>query len=141
MIVTKLETQHSLAEFYEDSVLLGLISFAKAYRFCWLINSFLGFDFKMDVDKEIISMKKTRTYYFPVYNHYDNLTNTEHFLYCNKYEGEFLLPEFKHLDFIWIIKGDSDFSDIVPIIKLIPEIQFSVPIKLNQIHNKEHLVF
>jgi hypothetical protein len=141
MLITKLETQHSLTDFYEDISLLGLISFAKGYRFCWLLNNCLGYDFKLDSDKEIVSMKKNRTYYFPVYHYFDHISYCDNYIYVNKYEGEYLLPELKHLDYIWIIKGDKNFNDILPSIKLISEIQFSVPIELSNIQNKEQLIF
>jgi hypothetical protein len=141
MLVTKLETNHSLVEFYEDISLLGLISFAKGYRFCWLLNNYLSFDFKLDTDKEIVSMKKNRTYYFPVYHFFEHNSYCNHYLYVNKCDGEYLLPELKHLDYIWIIKGSKNFNDILPLVKLIPEIQFSVPIDLSHIQNKEQLIF
>ena len=80
-------------------------------------------------------------FYIVLYHYFDHISYCDNYIYVNKYEGEYLLPELKHLDYIWIIKGDKNFNDILPLIKLIAEIQFSVPIELSNIQNKEQLIF
>ena len=37
----------------------------------------------------------------------------KHYLYNNEDDGEYLLPEFKHLDFLWLIKDDIMHDDDV----------------------------
>jgi hypothetical protein len=140
MPVFNLNTVHEVKEFYQETSFLGLISSTKDYRFCWLLNQYLGIDFKLNIDKEVESMKKKRPYFFSVYDYFDTLKWCQFDLYTNKYEGEFLLPEFKHIDFLWVIKGDSNFNDLMPMIRNIPEVQFTMNIHLDMIKNREHLI-
>jgi hypothetical protein len=66
-------------------------------------------------------------------------------LYNNQFEGEYLLPEFKHLDFLWLMKNDNvsddDLSKIISPVRSIPGVQLVVELTNEKIKNKEHLVF
>jgi hypothetical protein len=63
----------------------------------------------------------------------------------NQFDGEYLLPEFKHLDFLWLMKGDevSDDSlqETIQTIKAINSVQLVLELTNEKIKNKEHLVF
>ena len=41
-----------------------------------------------------------------MYEYCEPTTFLKHYLYDNKHDGEYLLPEFKHLDFLWLLKDD-----------------------------------
>ncbi|RYF79018.1 MAG: IPExxxVDY family protein, partial [Chitinophagaceae bacterium] len=60
-------------------------------------------------------------------------------------DGEYLLPEFKHLDFLWLLKDDyvSDefVGNLVYSLKSINGVQLVVELTNEKIKNKEHLVF
>jgi hypothetical protein len=66
-------------------------------------------------------------------------------LYDNKHDGEYLLPEFKHLDFLWLLKDDfvSDeaLQHLVKSIRTVNGVQLVVELTNEKIRNKEHLVF
>ena len=68
-----------------------------------------------------------------------------HYVYNNQFDGEYLLPEFKHLDFLWLMKGDevSDESllETIQTIKAINSVQLVLELTNEKIKNKEHLVF
>jgi len=140
MPVFNLNTVDEVEEFYQESSFLGLISSTKDYRLCWLLNQYLGIDFKLNVDKEVLIEKKKRPYYFSVYDYFDTINWCQFDLYSNKFEAEFLLPEFKHIDFLWVIKGESSFADLLPMIRSIPEVQFTMNISLDMIKHREHLI-
>ena len=140
MPVFNLNTVEEVDEFYQETSILGLISSTKDYRLCWLLNQYLGIDFKLNINKEVLIEKKKRPYYFSVYDYFDTIKWCQFDLYSNKHEAEFLLPEFKHLDFVWVLKGDSNFSDYLPLIKSIPEVQFTLNISVDMIKNREHLI-
>jgi hypothetical protein len=59
--------------------------------------------------------------------------------------GEYLLPEFKHLDFLWLIRGeDLDMEEINQLqqsIKKIPQVQFVNEVTPDKIKNKLRLIF
>jgi hypothetical protein len=69
----------------------------------------------------------------------------EHYIYNNKFDGEFLLPEFKHLDFLWLMKedevSDASMQQTIQIIRSIAAVQLVAELPQDQVRNKENLVF
>ena len=93
---------------------LGIMSVVKNYRFIWKVNALTSYDLRLNIDVEIQLRRKNRNYFFPIYQFCENDCDLEHFVYHNQYEGEYLLPEFKHLDFIWLLRGSiSNDEDIL----------------------------
>ena len=86
-------------DFFAGSRMLGLMCQLKNYRFCWLLNARLRFDFRLSTDHEVQLKKKGRNYFFQVYGFYETGNELQHYVYQNQFEGEYLLPEFKHFDF------------------------------------------
>jgi hypothetical protein len=131
--------------FFEDTRLLGIMAPIKDYQFCWQLNSLLGIDFRVNNEIEIQLTKKARNYFFAVYEYPEPHTSLVHYLYNNEHDGEYLLPEFKHLDFLWLMKGDyvddDKLSHIITSIRTIKGVQLVVELTDEKIKNKEHLVF
>jgi hypothetical protein len=131
--------------FFEDTHLLGIMAPVKDYQFCWHLNSSIGLDFRLNNDIEIKLIKKKRSYFFSVYEYSEPNRFLSHYVYNNQYEGEYLLPEFKHLDFLWLMKGDevSDAAlhETIQTIKAINSVQLVLELTNEKIKNKEHLVF
>ncbi len=100
----KLDIESISEEFFCDSRLLGVITSAKCYHFCWQINAALGFRFRLNPTNEIKLQRKDRRYFFHVYEFKETSNYLTHYLYNNQFDGEYLLPEFKHIDFLWLIK-------------------------------------
>ena len=63
-------------------------------------------DFRINHEMEIQLKKKKRDYFFSVFEYREPTGSLSHYLYNNQFDGEYLLPEFKHLDFLWLMKGD-----------------------------------
>ena len=131
--------------FFEETRLLGIMAPMKDYLFCWHVNNLLSVDFRINNEIEIQLKKKNRHYFFAVYEFTEPHTSLVHYLYNNQFDGEYLLPEFKHLDFLWLLKGDSvmesHIQDLVESIKEIKSVQLVVELTNEKIKNKEHLVF
>ncbi len=131
--------------FFEDTHLLGIMAPVKDYQFCWHLNSSIGLDFRLNNDIEIKLIKKKRAYFFSVYEYCEPNRFLSHYVYNNQFEGEYLLPEFKHLDFLWLMKGDevSDAAlhETIQTIKAINSVQLVLELTNEKIKNKEHLVF
>lgn len=135
-----------LAEaFFEDSRLLGIMAPVKDYQFCWQLNNLLGLDFRINNEIEIRLQKKKRFYYFSVFEYLEPANCLAHYLYKNQHEGEYLLPEFKHLDFLWLMKDDvvtaEDLQQRISAIRSIAGVQLVLELTNEKIRNKEHLVF
>lgn len=131
--------------FFEETRLLGIMAPIKDYNFCWQVNQLMGVDFRITNIVEIPLCRKNRMYYFPVYEYAQPSTCLMHYLYNNQHDGEYLLPEFKHLDFLWLLKDDyvsEEFvSNLIYSVKSINGVQLVVELTNEKIKNKEHLVF
>ena len=137
---------HGLAEaFFEDTRLLGIMAPMKDYLFCWQLNSLLGLDFRINHELEIGLKKKKRDYYFSIFEYHEPTGSLSHYLYNNEFDGEYLLPEFKHLDFLWLMKDDTvrdeELQRIIIPVRGIAGVQLVVELTNEKIKNKEHLVF
>ncbi|HZH01995.1 MAG TPA: IPExxxVDY family protein [Flavisolibacter sp.] len=132
-------------EFFENTRLLGIMAPIKDYQFCWLLNNLMGIDFRVNNEIEIQLTRKKRDYFFAVYEYAEEHTALVHYLYNNQFDGEYLLPEFKHLDFLWLLKGDPVKEDsiehLIKSIKNIGGVQLVVELTNQMIKHKEHLVF
>jgi len=140
----KIDNEAIAASFFEDSILLGIVAPVNDYRFSWQLNQVLGFNFRLKNELEIQLRKKNRKYFFSVYEYCLPSSTIVHYLYNNQHDGEYLLPEFKHLDFLWLIKGyDTPVDEqliILPCIKGLSCVQLVTEMTNEKIKNKQHLV-
>ena len=141
----KIDNEALAEEFFEDSLLLGIVAPIKDYQFSWQLNQMLGLDFRVNNDIEIQLTKKQRTYFFSIYEYAVPAVSLTHYLYNNQYDGEYLLPEFKHLDFLWLIKGDpvaaEDLRILLQSIRSLQGVQLVSEMAHEKIKNKQHLIF
>src|SRR5580698_4569531 len=141
----KLDIEERTSEFFEDARLLGIVAPVKDYQFCWHLNNKLRFRFRNNNDIEIQLNKKTRNYFFCVYQYDEPNSSLSHYLYKNHFDGEYLLPEFRHLDFLWLMKGDAVSDDmlngLINSIKTMNSVQLVTELTNEKIKNKGNLVF
>lgn len=140
-----LDNEKIAEEFFENCRLLGIIAPLKDYRFCWIINRQLGMDFRVNHEIEIQLTRKKRNYFFRVYEYGESFSALQHYLYNNQYEGEYLLPEFRHFDFIWLMKGAEAPQDLLmqkaDRLRQLEAVQMVAELTPDMIRHKEHLVF
>src|SRR5882757_5641086 len=131
--------------FFEDCRLLGIMAPVKDYQFCWNLNNLLGMDFRINNDIEIQLKRKKRDYFFSVYEYCEPTGTLGYYVYNNKFDGEYLLPEFRHFDFLLLMKGDivSDelLQQTIDSIRTISNVQLVTELTNEKIKNKENLVF
>ncbi len=131
--------------FFEETRLLGIVTAVKDYRFCWKLNKLLNLDFRINSEIEIQLKRKNRQYYFSVYEYCESNGFLCHYLYNNQFDGEYLLPEFKHLDFLWLMKNeevsDEYVKQLVLLIRELPDVQLVTELTQEKIKNKERLLF
>jgi hypothetical protein len=141
----RLDNDELTSDFFGDTRLLGIVAPVKSYQFCWQLNNHLRFDFRINNQIEIQLAKKQRKYFFHVYECPEACNTLVHYLYSNQHDGEYLLPEFRHLDFLWLLKGDAVseemLSDLVRSIKTLPPVQLVTELTQDKIRHKEHLIF
>lgn len=140
----KIDNDALAEEFFEDALLLGIVAPVKDYQFSWHLNQLLGYNFRVNNELEIKLTKKQRTYFFAVYEYIVPNTALTHYVYNNQFDGEYLLPEFKHLDFLWLSKGDvpgsNELKDLIASIRSIPAVQLVTEMTSEKIKNKQHLI-
>lgn len=141
----RIDNELMLDDFFEDTRLLGIVAPIEQYRFCWHLNQLLNFDFRINNKIEIQLNKKDRKYFFSIYQFGEQSGTIKHYLYNNEDDGEYLLPEFKHLDFLWLMKDDimkdEEVAVFINSIKTISSVQMVVELTNEKIRNKQHLVF
>ena len=140
----QLDMEEMTGEFFDNVRLLGIVAPVNDYQLCWLVNRLLRFRFRMNNDIEIQLTKRQRKYYFPIFEYCEPHSSLTHYIYNTQHDGEFLLPEFRHLDFLWLLKGDlledEDICDLIASIKHIIGVQLVVELTNEKILNKEHLI-
>jgi len=131
--------------FFEDTRVLGIMAPVKDYQFCWHINGSTGLDFRLNHELEIKLVRKKRDYFFSLYEYNEPSKFLSHYIYSNHFDGEYLLPEFKHLDFLWLMKGDEvcdeALQETILTIRSIRNVQLVTELATDKITNKENLVF
>jgi hypothetical protein len=141
----KLNIEDMTGEFFEDARLLGLVAPVKDYQFCWQLNNRLRTDFRINNEIEIQLTKRQRKYFFGVFEYREVGNSLRHFLYNNQFDGEYLLPEFKHLDFLWLMKGDIVADEKIAVlmnsVRAVPGVQLVMELAQDKIKNKGHLIF
>lgn len=141
----KLDLDDLADDFFNDTRLMGIVAPIKSYQFCWRLNQIMRFDFRLNNDIEIQLFKKQRKYYFSIFEYHEPNNALVHYLYNNQFDGEYLLPEFRHLDFLWLLKGDTVADEllqhIMSLVKGVPSVQLVMELTNEKIRNKGHLIF
>ncbi|MFN4006674.1 MAG: IPExxxVDY family protein [Chitinophagaceae bacterium] len=141
----RLEMGETTERFFDDTYLLGILTTQKNYQFCWQLNYTLGYNFFLNTDIHIEVARRGRKYKFLVYEHRVIASQCVYYLYENECEGEYLLPEFKHFDFLWLMKGDYfDMAQIQPIvdeIRTLSSVQLVTELTHEKFKNKSYLIF
>jgi hypothetical protein len=141
----RIDNEAMLGDFFENTRMLGIVASIEQYRFCWHLNQILNFDFRINNNLEIRLAKKTRNYFFTIYQYAELGGTVNHYIYNNEDDGEYLLPEFKHFNFLWLMKDDVMKDEEVAVfmnsVRTIPSVQLVVEMTNEKIKNKQHLVF
>lgn len=130
--------------FFSDTAMAGIVCAMPGYRFCWLINRLLGFDFAREPESDVeYKMGKDNVHYFSLYRYEEETSGCTHLLYKMKSEKEALLPEIKQLDYLWLIRSrdaEYEIQDIADVLRNIPEIQLAQIIDPGRLKNIDHLL-
>ncbi len=132
-------------DFFDNTRLLGIMAPLKNYFFCWQVNNVLGVNFRLNSDAELHLRKSRRDYYFNLYEWTEPESYLTHYIYHNQNDGNFLLPEFKNMDFLWLMKGDmvedEKIGTIATGIRNITGVQLVAELTSEQIKNKGNMMF
>ena len=145
MIRYRLNTDDLTDDFFDETRLFGIIAPIKNYHFCWQLNQATGYSFKLNPEIEIQLKKKDRNYFFQIYEYTEPSSSLTHYIYHNQFDGEYLLPEFRHMDFLWLMKGDRADNEkcswLMSAVKQINGVQMVAELTNEKIRNKGNMIF
>ena len=151
-----------------DFVLIGISSHAKDYRICWALNNKLNIDLKKIDSLEIKGNKKLSTPSFFSTFKFDDPGNFLEYVVLENFsegkapspkentlfkeergaepsvENEYLIPEYKHLNFFFIVKGEENenrVGELVTEIKQLEMVLTAIPIEVTTLKSKHNLIF
>lgn len=140
----KLQSEPGMEDFFKDTRLIGMGSSLRVFQLCWHVNQLMDMAFRHYMELECKLTKKAKTGFFSVYEFVEDSCFTTHYLYSNHYKAEYLLPELKHMDFFWLMRGsyysDKDVEVLMESLRRIKEVHLVTPINLSDIKHLEHLI-
>jgi hypothetical protein len=141
----KLNNEDLAEVFLEECLIFGIVAPVRNYQFVSSINRYMGCSFRLNNDLEIQLRNKSRNYHFSIFEYEVPQTTNWYYLYHNQHMGEYLLPEVKHLDFLWMVRGDAivgeDIQGLQQSIRNLPAVQFVSELTPDKIKNKTNLIF
>ncbi|MFY7964336.1 MAG: IPExxxVDY family protein [Chitinophagaceae bacterium] len=136
-----LEQDSIIKDFFENTRMLGIMASLKNYSFCWYLNNYIGVNFKLNNDCEMHARRKNRNYFFNLYEWKEPGSFLTHYLYHNQNDGEYLISEYRNMDFLWLMKGDTVENEKIEwfksAIKQINGVQLVAELSSNKIKDSE----
>jgi len=141
----KLDQDQLVEDFFDSTHLIGIVSTARDYQVCWQINRHLFCDFRVNNSLEIRLTKSHRSFHFTVFEFLEPTNSVSHYLYNNHCQAEFLLPELKNIDYVWMVKGDyyqlQDVKKLIEQLRSVAVVQLVSLLDIREIKNKMNLIF
>lgn len=154
-------------EYDYDFALIGISSHEKDYRICWALNNLLGLDLTKTESLEIKSKKQDTPSFFSLFNYENSEEFMEYFVIANLSEKKqfasidntlfgkgvkesqstekgILIPEQKHLNYFFVIRGEIAENDLDEMIQKIKELDLvltAVSINVMELKSKKNLIF
>ncbi|MBL7767144.1 MAG: IPExxxVDY family protein [Chitinophagaceae bacterium] len=127
-------------EFFEDVMLIGIVSPLEPHQLIWRIQKATGFLFNRNPEHDI----EINGLFFPIYQFNEKGKFIEHIIYTNRKKTDFLLPEARNTDFIWMLKGSlqhAGYESMIPsIIQQINRVDHSFIINPAHLKNRQYLI-
>lgn len=127
-------------EFFEDVVLLGMVSALTPESLAWRINQLLGMGFARNAEADILVDKR----FHIVYEYIEQDKLVEHFLLANRHKMHFLLPEIKPIDYLWMIKGSHvihQYTQVLPgAVSKIQQVGYCTVLDCSKLPHREYLI-
>ena len=95
-----------------ESHIIGISSHENDYRLCWAINGQLGFKFSRSANLEVYNEKISENQVFSVYSFNEDEYEIKYYLVSNTSQNGFLLPEYRNVDFIFVVQGEVSQKEL-----------------------------
>ena len=127
-----------------DFLLVGICSHAKIYRLCWSVNQAMNLKLvNSNKSIDLIDKKKKTKQSFEIYNYMDEESRVNFHIIPNKIPSGFLLPEFKHIDYIMLLNENIliNVNDIIIRLRQSDQVLTAFEIKTEDVKSIENLLF
>jgi hypothetical protein len=127
-----------------DFLLIGISSHAKIYRLCWSLNQAMRLQLvNTNEPIELVDKRKKITLAFDVYNYFDEETRINFYVMPNKSANGFLLPEYKHIDYLMMLKENIliNTDDVIAKLRLSDQVLTAFEINTEEVKSIENLLF
>ena len=131
--------------------LFGISCGEKPYRLCWALNNQLKATFSKGKDMKVPAYgtgkhekNQGEQSKFSVFVFRNEEMFTDYRVIVNKTENKFLVPEYKHADYLLMVQGGIPFAEKNSILKKVKEVTFvqtAFEIDPKKIKSKENFVF
>lgn len=92
--------------------IIGISSHENDYRLSWAINNQLGFKFSRSANLEVYNDKISENQVFSVYSFSEDEYEIRYYLISNTSQNGFLLPEYRNVDFIFLVQGEVSQKEL-----------------------------
>lgn len=111
---------HKLAGFQEDVFYsIGISSHENDYRISWALNQALDLKLVREEDLEVTDSKSGALQHFSLFNWRDENKMVSYRLLANQGPNGYLLKTFKNIDFVFLLKGETDEAQVSEIVQKI----------------------
>lgn len=138
-----IDNEQLAEDFFGDATLLGIQCGAEPHQFVWMVNKKFAYNFRYQAGSEIEVKKRGRTFKYPIFFCSEPKADLQHYLYANQHDGEYLLNELKHFDYVWLIKGElkDDLADMISSeLRMMEPVQIVTQLTNDKVINKTKLV-
>jgi hypothetical protein len=126
-----------------DFLLIGIVCQQKDYRLCHELNKNLEVNLKREINFEIRNTKRMKTSAFSFFQ-YENMDGDIYYVFSNKGNDDFLLPEHRNVDYLLMIKENFKRiheQELTGQIKKIPMVLGAYALEVQKLKSKGNLVF
>lgn len=127
-----------------DFSLVGISSHSKDYRLCWSINNNLGTSFTKQEDLKVELIKTHELSHFSFYEYEDEENFNKQYIISNTGTSGNLLPEYRNLDYFWMVKGNftkQNMRDLLEGLSKIEVVIACLELDVSSLKSKQNLLF
>jgi len=141
--VVKLVLDQSQLEeqFFEDAVLLAIMSHLPYYRMAWMMQQVLPLIFKLD---HSMAIEAGTGNFFPVYHAMDSTRNMNFYLYVNRIPEGSLIRELEKIDYLWLIQAgkihDQYTAKLIHTLQQAKGVQHVVELDIQRVKDRRMLI-
>jgi hypothetical protein len=102
---------------------IGISSHENDYRLSWAINNQLGFKFSRAANLGLFNEKIQEKQIFSVFSYTEEEYELKYYLVSNTSENGFLLPEYRNVDFLFLIQGEMSENELDKLLTQLKKIE------------------